>query len=431
MKTTISFCGALILATQCRGDLFVFAQSAQIRTGMGPQALQCGDYNRDGNMDFIVGWADSASARVFIGGGNGTFQVNASYSAAGRLFAQNDFNNDGIVDFAFPGDGATSIMRGNGDGTFTNTYILYTGSAGFLARSADLDRNGKPDLLIGRGSSSTITMLEGLGNGDFGGGNGVRVGGVPTWISTADLDNDGFPDIVASIRSSYLITVLFNTRSLTFGRSTNLTVGLFPYYVVIDDVNRDGKQDILTADSGDETVSVLLGNGDGSFAAVRTSVVGPNPKVLALDDFNGDGIIDLAVATSGTNSFAIASGDGDGGFVVSTNITVIGNPITIAATDFNGDGKPDIAVTTNWDYLYVFLNETTGSVPAKLRLSRSAQHSVIRWPVFGNGRFKLETCSDLSTAWSGVTNLPMINGIEYIVTNGITSPTQFYRLRKP
>jgi subtilisin-like proprotein convertase family protein len=69
--------------------------------------------------------------------------------------------------------------------------------------------------------------------------------------------------------------------------------------------------------------------------------------------------------------------------------------------------------------------------PAALGARRSANGLVITWPTYSSG-FLLECTTNLPAInWTVVTNEPNADGGSFVVTNSITRPHQFYRLRKP
>jgi len=169
----------------------------------------------------------------------------------------------------------------------------------------------------------------------------------PSDLFVADLNHDGKPDIVTTQFTSNMVTVFLNQGNGTFsdgGSATYLVGGSFPQRVLVADFNHDGNPDIAvgTCDpSGHNIVSILFGNGDGTF---QPHIDYPIPGCT-----NGLGTIRVAHDTSPSLIVAIQSpqinilrNDGTGTFhsqIVAAPVNMIG----VSAADYNHDGIADIA----------------------------------------------------------------------------------------
>jgi hypothetical protein len=169
------------------------------------------------------------------------------------------------------------------------------------------------------------------------------VGTGPQAVVTADLNGDGRLDLITANAGSNNISVLLGNGNGTFGAAQPYAAGAGPAAVTVGDFNGDGKLDIVTANEGDNTVSVLLGNGDGTFQAAKSYAVGSQPVSVAVGNF--DGKLDIVTANQGDSSVSLLPGNGDGTFGAAKQIAAYGQPAqSVAVGDFNGDGKLDLAV---------------------------------------------------------------------------------------
>jgi hypothetical protein len=132
------------------------------------------DVNGDGKPDLIEAntctgersRCGSGTVDVFLGNGDGTFQPPASYPSGGRFpagLAVADFNGDGKLDIAVSNYGSNSIgvLLGNGDGTFQKANIYAYPKTLILQQFvaiADVNRDGRPDILMGA-LASTATGI--------------------------------------------------------------------------------------------------------------------------------------------------------------------------------------------------------------------------------------------------------------------------------
>jgi uncharacterized protein YraI len=80
----------------------------------------------------------------------------------------------------------------------------------------------------------------------------------PVSVASADLDGDGKIDLIVSNRDSNTASVLAGNGNGTFKTAVNFTTGTTPYSVTIADFNGDSKADFATANEGDNNISIFL-----------------------------------------------------------------------------------------------------------------------------------------------------------------------------
>jgi hypothetical protein len=215
---------------------------------------------------------------------------------------------------------------------------------------ADVNRDGKPDLVVaseGSGWWGPVSVLLGNGDGTFQPAVAYYSGGSwPTSVAVADINGDGKPDLIVADSYSSSVGVLLGNGDGTFQSAVSYPCGPSPYSVVVADVNADGNPDVIVANGGWNFVNVLLGNGDGTFRApVAYSSGGDSPWYLAVADVNGDSRPDIVVVNGGSNSVGVLLGNGDGTFQAPVTYPTGGTGSAgLAVADVNGDGKPDAVV---------------------------------------------------------------------------------------
>jgi hypothetical protein len=180
------------------------------------------------------------------------------------------------------------------------------------------------------------------------------VGTAPGSAEIADLNGDGKPDIVVANEQSNNVTILLGDGKggFTPAKGSPFLAGHDPNDIAIGDFNRDGKLDLAFANHEEKHLTVLLGDGNGGFTPAPNSPVAvevrPHTHGVATGDLNGDGNLDLVTENWGNNQVAVLFGDGKGNFNTSGTFFDVGKmPYQrVRVGDVNGDGKPDI-ITTN------------------------------------------------------------------------------------
>src|SRR5450759_301863 len=121
-------------------------------------------------------------------------------------------------------------------------------------------------------------------------------GGNPDSVISADLNSDGRLDLIVGNRDSNSITVLLGKPDGTFAPGVDYVVGKGPGALISGDFNGDGIEDLAVNNADENTVSILLGKGDGTFQGFATLATGGVPTAIATGDLNQDGKLDLVVA---------------------------------------------------------------------------------------------------------------------------------------
>jgi FG-GAP-like repeat len=335
--------------------------------------LTVGDLTGDGKPEIVTPNDAGNNLTVYVNNGDGTFQTGVDYNPANTsgdnlgaaitpdAVAIADVNGDGKADLVSSNSRSQDItvLFGNGDGTFTVPTFGYAfGGKSMLAASAlvaDFNRDGYPDILV-PDQTFSLTLLKGYGDGTF--RAALDYYAVPCCysigVASGDFNGDGLSDFVVGIagqsKSSSIVPFLSNSTGIpTAGFAYGLAECIGS--VAVADFNQDGKLDFAATDTCSGTVQVFNGNGDGTFIAGATfPTSGVDPGDLVAADLNGDGYPDVAVINLNWSSRAPTVGvllnDKTGNFEsgVSYGISSYVRD-AITAGDLNGDGKIDLIVT--------------------------------------------------------------------------------------
>jgi hypothetical protein len=350
-----------------------FSNASTTATGSQPYGvLAKGDFNGDGKVDLAVPNYGDGTVTILLGNGDGTFTVSATVPTGSSPISVmvGDFNGDGKADLAVGdnNDSTVTILLGNGDGTFTAAASLQVGDQANAVVVGDFNGDGKADLAVANAADNTVTILLGNGDGTFTYASAPSTGNQPHAVAVGDFNGDGKPDLAIANIQDNTLTILLGNGDGTFTTAATPTTGTSPNFVAAGDFNADGKLDLAVTNGNDNTLTILLGNGDGTFTAAATPATGTVPLSVALGDFNGDGKLDLAVANVADTTVTILLGNGDGTFTAAANpVPVSQYSYQLVVADFNGDGTSDVAVTNaNNNTASVLLSQLTQSATASV-----------------------------------------------------------------
>ena len=96
-------------------------------------------------------------------------------------------------------------------------------------------------------------------------------------MTTADVNGDGKADLITANYGSDTVSVLLGNGDGTFGAQTTFAVGNGPWAVTTADVNGDGRADLITANRCSDTCRCCWATGTGTFGAQTTYAVGNLP----------------------------------------------------------------------------------------------------------------------------------------------------------
>ncbi len=355
-----------------------FDAKLDITAGSTSIGVVTGDLDGDGKPDMATGNYGANNISVYRNTGSSgalSFATKIDYTAntQPRMITMGDLTGDGKPELAVVHTGSSIVSVYKNTST-TGTlsfdakvdFTLPSTSQGVLI--ADVNMDGKPDLLVSNQSSSSISIFQNISGTSGNIGLAPRVdlttGSNPFGISVGDIDGDGKPDIAVSCSSG--ISVLKNTGSLgvlSFAAKADFTTGSSPQGLKLVDLDGDGKLDLATACFQSNTYISLLRNtsssGTISFATKIDYTSGTNPFDLAVGDFDGDGKPDLVASNQSTSTVSVyrnQSTSGTVSFATKVDMATASVPNGLAAADMDGDGKVDIVTACQSSLVSVIRN---------------------------------------------------------------------------
>jgi hypothetical protein len=320
--------GVAVIISQGGGH---FAAPVVYPTGAGAGGITVGDFNGDGRPDLALSLV--ATVRHCQGGPN-----------ANMTCTQDTDCTPGLC--TAPGN--ASVLLQKADGTFApfkNTLVDET-PIGIAAIDANCD--GKDDLLVANLASSTVSILRSNGDGTFTLAQTLpqtAVGDDPIAFAVADFNGDGVDDFAVTNtvapQSSPNVHIFAGSCTGPFAAVPGfgqVRAGSLASALVARDFNGDQIVDLAVVSQTDNNVELLLGVGDGTMRPIGSDGVSRMPIAVAAADFNLDGLYDAVSANSdpSANNVSLLTN-----CVRELGCDPFGNPGPPGTAALRGDGNGD------------------------------------------------------------------------------------------
>lgn len=380
------------------------------------------------------------------------FDILDQDNSALSVFASGDFNKDGKPDLVtVQASGTVNAILNQGGGAFgspisTLTDDNYVGGA-VQALAADLNKDGRDDLVLLDSLNNTVDVLLSNGDGSFATPQFFSVSSnYVASMAVADVNGDGYPDLVVvssnlSFVGSGITTTIELDTLLNDGHGGLLAPTgplqqiftlndeydtLYGCSVALADVNGDGVLDATVetrhwldsptaTEDSEHVIMTLSGTGGGAFAApiAQYNVVIPSESTfnigyplvanLNLVDLNHDGILDLVFSYQDYFIWAVL-GNGDGTYQSYYNVGVShAYPTDLMTADINGDGFPEL-IDAEPGYVGVYANRGDGSFNT----------STVPWYGSSLGQFSVLAIADFTG--DGTPDAALMNSVDGSVT---------------
>ena len=303
------------------------------------------DFDGDGLMDIMVSsWGLDNQLHYYKNMGNRGFEdqtesANLIGITGGLNMVHGDYDNDGWVDvfvlrggwFGEDGNHPNSLLKNNGDGTFTDVTIstnIYSEHPTQTASWGDFNNDGWLDLFIGNentgGSNHISELYQNNGDGTFSEvaqAHNINAIGFIKAVIWGDINNDGFLDLYISRLGEP--NLLFqnsgpenNYHFKEISKKSGVTEPLNSFPAWFWDFNNDGWEDIWVSGYDNSSGHVAMdylglkhdgesprlyqNNKDGTFTDVTKKANLDHPLLTMgsnFGDLNNDGFLDFYAGT--------------------------------------------------------------------------------------------------------------------------------------
>lgn len=340
------------------------------------------DLNGDGIKDIIVNSYYGFLSGISDGKGNYTWQVLSQLTGISQMSSNTaDFNKDGRDDIVFvstDGSGTVHLWIGlsNGDGTITakeQTMPVSSQYAPYVV-IGDINGDGYPDLALALnnyiGPTYGVWPMLNDGTGKFTSGTFLNLGKTLYGSALADVNKDGKADLLVSYGAyaSTTTSVYAGTSTGFASSATTIIQNTLPAASILaKDVTGDGNVDAVLSITNGASEGIMLypGNGNGTFSSGVSLVSGLVPSYVGTTDLNGDKLPDIyftndeTVLTDANNSrfgLVVLLGAGNNTFAAPLSYNIYGASSPVLPVDPLGTGSPNLLATAGAGATTILLN---------------------------------------------------------------------------
>lgn len=349
-----------------------------------------GDFDGDGLTDILSVSNSNLSFCVFKNNYSGLSDFNSNvFVPVATTITEGNFFKSACVASDIDGDGKSDLITKAGSNSKLNIY-KNTSTLGYISFDdaytvgtipsysklvvADLDNDGKPELIYSKDQSSSgpsILVYKNNINGPLNSSSfASKYLDLNFYsfndIKAVDLNNDGLMDLLANDYSGNVYLLVNKTGEISneMFDIVNIANYVGTSKIIVSDLNRDSKPDFIVASGTNLNIFNNQYNSGtiSSSSFVKTTVsLNTSLENLVQFDVDGDGVIDL-VSNTNANGVYIFKGlnnqvGGNPSFSSGTWIAQSYDDIDIG--DFNNDGKIDLSsVNANAAQINLILNTT-------------------------------------------------------------------------
>ncbi len=333
-----------------------------------------GDFDGDKKVDIAAANDNSTFLDIIPNTSSGVGNVNfgkiqIALGARSLHITCGDLNGDGKLDIvaseAGTGDRVFILQNtsaGTGSFTFLQTEIKFVGKKTKRVEIADLDLDGKPELIVTDVKNNNVIVLPNQSTLGLIAFNPIPLivtipGAASTdGLAVGDLNGDFRPEIVTSqfitgTSNLYILENKSTPGNFNLGSIITKSIAGTVVNIRIGDLDFDGMKDIAVTQLLNAAISVFLNKSTLTSIVLATPVpvtTDARPWGLDFGDLDGDGKTDIVVASVANKSLTILNNTSVSGSLSFTRsivpTTFINRHTKIG--DIDGDGKPDIAFTS-------------------------------------------------------------------------------------
>ncbi len=349
-------------------QISTFSTVSGLSVSRGNEYLLRGDFNGDGVTDI----ASYGSKFISI-----SFTTNDSTEWNTKSFATDfkiisavtaDFNNDGQEDFAVLSADKRLLkiyQSRKPDSLIYKWKIEFPNSYDFI-KTADINYDGRPDILLYGKNVLGLTVLLGKGDGTFRQPQTLLSDYSFSSVSVHDFNGDDLPDLFCINWVSNEVLLFSSYAKLRYLLPATITFTDEPREVIPAFINSDDLVDFIVTFNEKPTIKTFVGDGFGVFELYQNLELSSTVDKILTEDINKTGSFDLLIFHKTLKCISHWQKDSTGLFATKTIYSAGKIPNDVILFNDSSEKFFNLAIASPIDKKIFIVNNSSSVSPNKI-----------------------------------------------------------------
>jgi len=340
------------------------------------------DIDKDGQREYVgLAAAGNSIAVVKTAGGSAT-EKDIPLDAQAQRYVIADIDMDGRSDLLLYGKSMSGVatLLGASGGTFNHGPLLFPEFSASDVSVTDLNGDGIPDVFLVNWLSNQVVLYFGITKKVFSEQVTLNLPGEPGGLALTQGRRGRWFRVAVPLPTQSEVLVYSANATGEFRLDQTIALPGRPGRIRFADLNNDRVEDLVTLTSAG--LVVCLAHASGSFGKPTVFGLASDDAVWEITDLDGDRRNDLVLLDrTSRRLFLTGNADHTGNVAWPASYLVGRSPAGVVLVDANHDGATDIAVAnTSSSTLSLLLNAGKGNMRGQTSINVPARPVYVMTP---------------------------------------------------